>query len=85
MSSTRSFQHNVCHECGRNDVKLYRKYGSILRQDEIYCGQHLPCNRNWIVPLVEDTDGSVWGYTSVPQEAMDRWENLPDTKEEGSE
>lgn len=69
-------QHHACATCGRNDIKLYRAYGSFLRDAEIFCGAHKPAE--WYVSLVEDTDGSVWGYTSVPDEAIARWEALSD-------
>lgn len=71
-------QHNRCYICKRNTVKLYRCYGSFLRDDEILCKLHRPENLDWFVPLVEDVDGSVWGYTSVPDDAIKRWELLSD-------
>ena len=70
-------QHHKCSVCGRNDVKLYRYYGNFLREGEIYCGAHKP-GSEWLVPLVEDVDGTVWGYTSVPEDAVKRFEDLPD-------
>lgn len=72
-------QFHQCHTCQRRDVKLYRAYGSFLRDGEIFCKAHTPADQaSWYVPLVEDTDGSVWGYTSVPDEAIARWEALPE-------
>lgn len=72
-------QHHACATCGRTDVKLYRAYGSFLREAEIFCKAHVPADQaSWYVPLVEDLDGSVWGYTSVPDEAIRRWEALND-------
>lgn len=70
-------QKHKCSICQRNNVKLYRYYGSFLRDNEIYCHDHKP-NSSWIVPLIEDIDGSVWGYTSAPQDAIDRFNALPD-------
>ena len=72
--------HN-CSVCKRNGVKLYRYYGSFLRDDEIFCGTCAPkgeIEHQNLVPLCEDIDGSVWGYTSVPQDAIDRFHALPD-------
>ena len=74
-------QYHCCAICKRNDVKLYRYYGSFLRDDEILCRTHAPAghieNQN-MVPLCEDVDGSVWGYTSVRWDARERWEALPE-------
>lgn len=72
-------QHNRCVICGRNTIKLYRPYGSPLRDAEIFCKAHIPTEQaSWYVPLCEDLDGTVWGYTSVPDDAIARWQALPD-------
>ena len=74
-------QKHHCSTCKRNAVKLYRYYGSFLRDDEIFCKAHAPAGqieRQVFVPLCEDVDGSVWGYTSVPDDAIQRWEALPE-------
>jgi hypothetical protein len=72
-------QFHKCSKCKRNDIKLYRPYGEFLRDSTIKCRKHVPKdNWDWYVPMIEDTDGSVWGYTSVPPEAIDRWERLPE-------
>jgi hypothetical protein len=74
-------QHHCCAVCKRHDVRLYRYYGFFLRDEEILCRAHAPpghIERQNLVPLCEDTDGSVWGYTSVPDEAIARWEALPE-------
>ena len=77
--------HHYCAACYHSDVRLYRIYGNFLRDGEIYCNAHIPPEptRGCWVPLVEDTDGSVWGYTSAPPEALDRWRALPDYAAEG--
>lgn len=52
-----------------------------MRDDEIFCKKHAPqgyIDKQVMVPLVEDTDGSVWGYTSIPDDAIERWEGLLD-------
>lgn len=74
-------QHHRCMMCKRNTVKLYRYYGSPLRDDEIYCRACAPTDeidKQVLVPLCEDVDGTVWGYTSVPADAIARFEALPD-------
>ena len=65
-----------CATCNR-DAKLYRPYGEFLRSSRIHCARHVPDWR-WYVPMIEDVDGSVWGYTSVPYGAIQRWESFPD-------
>lgn len=74
-------QIHCCTVCKRNTVKLYRYYASFLRDEEIYCKTHAPAGqieRQHLVPLCEDVDGSVWGYTSVPEDAIARFNALPD-------
>jgi hypothetical protein len=74
-------QQHRCTVCGRNTVKLYRYYASPLRDAEIFCRTHAPAGQiqsQYLVPLCEDTDGSVWGYTSVPADAIARFAALPD-------
>jgi len=74
-------QKHCCAICQRNDIKIYRYYGLFLRDEQIFCRTHAPpghIERKNLVPLCEDEDGSVWGYTSVPPDAIARWEALPD-------
>jgi hypothetical protein len=62
-------------------ARLYRYYSSFLRDAEIFCKAHAPAGhieQQYLVPLCEDLDGSVWGYTSVPDDAIARWQALPD-------
>lgn len=74
-------QKHHCSVCKRNTVKLYRYYALFLRDNDIFCRTHAPAgqieNQN-LVPLCEDADGSVWGYTSVPEDAIARFNALPD-------
>ena len=70
---------NQCNKCKRADVRLYRSYGGIHYPDEVFCSIHIPQKERAIyVPLIEDDSGKVWGYTSVPRDAVKRWELLPD-------
>ena len=35
--------------------------------------------RGWYVPLcIDESDGSVWGYTSVPNEALNKFYSSPE-------
>jgi hypothetical protein len=71
-------RHN-CSICNTGGVKLYCPYGEFLRPERIRCRAHIPPNeQDWYIPLIEDDDGSVWGYTSAPDEHITRWEALPD-------
>ena len=68
-----------CSVCSKNDVKLYRPYSQIPEAERIRCKQHVPENAwDGYVPLIEDDDGSVWGYISVPPAAIERWRALPE-------
>lgn len=74
-------QKHCCAACKRNTVKLYRYYANFLRDEEIFCRAHAPkghIKKQYLVPLCEDVDGSVWGYTSVPEDAIAKWNALPD-------
>jgi hypothetical protein len=69
----------VCCACGARYVRLYRSYGGFLRRDDLRCNAHVPTDgRGWWVPLVEASDGSVWGYTSCPRADIERWRRLPE-------
>ena len=72
-------QRHRCAVCGRSDVRLYRYYGSFLRDSEIFCDLDAPeKSGDWLVPLCEDTDGSVWGYSSIPEDALARFYAMSD-------
>ncbi len=67
-----------CHVCKKSNVRLYREYGEFLREHRIYCAKHIG-KWNWKVPLIEDTWGNVWGYSSYPNNDIDKWLQLPNT------
>lgn len=74
----RVIQVHKCSTCQRSNVQLWRPYGEFLRDETIFCIVHLPKEKkDWYVPLIEDDDGSVWGYTSVPEDAIAMWKSLP--------
>ena len=65
-----------CSKCHVSDVRLYRPYGEFLREQRIMCFAHASThalNWGWWVPLIEDLDGSVWGYCSTPELDIQRW------------
>ena len=65
-----------CIVCGKENVKLWRSYGGFFREDEVWCKAHKP--KEWVVPLIKDKGGDVWGYTSVPDDAIEAWKKLPE-------
>lgn len=83
-----------CSECKRSDVRLYRSYGTFLRTDDLRCNAHVPDDdlplkdleilprfskkSDWWVPLIDDGEGTVWGYTSCPDKDIARWHGKPD-------
>ena len=76
-------QKHKCAVCGRRDVRLYRIYSRYLHEDEIRCKKHIPKDKaKWYVPLVEATDGTVWGYTAAPPGDTKRFNDLPEAEEE---
>lgn len=69
----------TCAKCGRGQCKLYRPYGEFLREGRIVCKADIPQGQEgWYVPLCEDVDGTVWGYTSARQDSIDYFDSLPD-------
>ncbi len=73
-------QRHKCSVCKKNYVKLYRYYSNFLRDDEIYCRGHSPeglIESESLVPLIE-RKGGVWGFGSVPHDAVKLWNTLPD-------
>lgn len=71
-----------CFTCKKKntEVRLYRPYGNFYRPKDNFCNEHLPeDSRDWYVPLWFTDDGEVWGYTSVPEEAIEAFLNLPES------
>lgn len=67
----------TCGKCGRDDVRIYRWYGSFRRSEDDRCNACLD-STDWMVPCVLDEHGNAWGYTSVPPDACDRFYDLPE-------
>ena len=69
-----------CGECGIDNVRLYRPYGHFYRPEDNRCNVHITLEqRGWYVPLcTDDRDGTVWRYTSVPPDALERFYVLPE-------
>ena len=85
-----------CADCGITGVRLYREYNTFLEHQHLSCractlieeqdetdelygsAEH---TIGWKVAAVPTEDGSTyWGYTSVPQDGVDWWDNLPKTR-----
>lgn len=72
-----------CGECGVTGVKIYRSYGMFRRPETDRCNECIdPDLQGWMVPCVLDDDGNAWGYGSVPKEACDEFDALPERSSE---
>ncbi len=67
---------NVCKKTNL-EVRLYRPYGNFYREEDNFCNEHIT-DYDWYVPLWFDENGEVWGYTSVPQETIDAFFEIPE-------
>jgi hypothetical protein len=77
--------HGKCATCKKTnlEVRLYRPYGNFYRPKDNLCNEHVPEeSRGWYVPLTFDDDGSVWGYTSVPQHLVEAFNLIPEANPE---
>lgn len=86
-ASGRAPEGYVCEACGAKGVRLYRPYSSFrvelkctactqkeqgkeLTQRDHSCG--------WMVCAVPDeSDGTWWGFTSIPEAGVRWWDGLP--------
>lgn len=68
----------VCGKCGATGVKIYRDYGMFRRPENDRCNDCLE-DPSWFVPcILDESDGSCWGYTSVPEEDCKKFYALPE-------
>lgn len=68
-----------CGKCKAKGVKIYRTYGSFYRPEDNRCNGCLTTkDLDWYVPLCMADDGSVWGYTSVPEADCLKFYALPE-------
>jgi len=84
-----------CDGCGATGVRLYRLYQAFLDGQMLRCRrcaleiqkQDKPDDASehsigWLVAAVPTEDGTTyWGYSSVPQDGVDWWNQLPKTNE----
>ena len=71
-----------CGICDKEDVRIYRPYGTFYRPETNRCNNCLTSEldkRGWYVPCILDEDGTVWGYTSAPQDAINKFYALPES------
>lgn len=76
-----------CALCGASGVKLWRPYGQFYRAHRNRCqfcaelreGRSRDANDQigWMVPLILDEKGLVWGYVAGPKADRKRWDALP--------
>lgn len=79
-----------CFKCGARRCKLWRQYQALAENIDLLC---ITCAERdqkekhnsekldtigWLVAAVptEDSD-TFWGFTSIPQDGCDWWDNLP--------
>lgn len=70
-----------CGKCKAKNVRIYRSYGTFYRPETNRCNNCLPSKldkRGWYVPCIADSDGTIWGYASVPQELCEKFYALPE-------
>jgi hypothetical protein len=86
-----------CDDCGATGVKLWREYQTFLDHQTLRCidcaqkdqkEEVEPLVRGrgdqigWLVPAVPTVEmDTFWGYTSVPDNQVDWWWDLPLRKE----
>ncbi len=78
----------MCLGCDAAGVKLWRPYQCItIDRCTLKCracaeaeqGEGLSGDAiGWMVPAVPDDTGTFWGYTSVPEPAVQWWRALPE-------
>ena len=78
-----------CDDCGATGVRLYRDYNTFLENQHLRCRacaikdqEETPKSPEhcigWLIAAVPTEDGrTFWGYTSVPSDGVDWWNNLP--------
>jgi len=69
-----------CFVCGATGVRLYRPGGMFLRASTTSCKKHQDPKWGSYLPMWIDDDGSVWGKTSAPQSALDKFNSLPEVE-----
>lgn len=82
----------VCSKCGLIKVRLWRQYQTCADNIKLLCVKCACEDQNedinnilqhrdtigWLVPAVPTEEGDTyWGYTSVPQNDVNWWYNLP--------
>lgn len=80
----------ICSDCGASGVRLYREYQTFLENQHLRCracackkqhrgpDNHSEYSIGWLVAAVPTEDGlTFWGYTSVPDDGVKWWDNLP--------
>lgn len=68
-----------CGICNVQNVRLYRCGGEFYRPENNRCNSHVTeTQRGWYIPLCPDVDGSIWGYGSIPDDALKIFYALPE-------
>lgn len=70
-----------CNICHIKNVRLYRPYGKWYNVVNNRCNVHVSLeDQGWYVPLIINNEhgGLPWGYTSVPEYAIQAFYKLPE-------
>jgi len=68
-----------CGLCGATGCRLYRPAGEFRREHRDRCNGCVTAEqRGFYVPLVVDSDGRAWGFSSVPDADCARFYALPE-------
>lgn len=78
----------ACEDCGATGVRLWREYGKFVArlrcrtclpmEARTWLDHHAdPTQAGWWVAAVPSEEGRFWGYTSIPQGALEQWVGMP--------
>jgi len=68
-----------CGLCGCTGIRLYRPHGMFRREADDRCNQCTTGqDRSYYVPLILDSDGAAWGYSSARPEDIELFSALPE-------
>lgn len=75
-----------CGACDATGVRLYRPYGEFRREVRDRCNACVnKATIQYYVPLIFDSDGMAWGFSSALCEDIARWMAQPEkTRRKGS-
>lgn len=74
----------TCGVCGKSDVRIYRPYGNVYRPEDNRCNACLTSKDfKWYIPLILDSDGSIYGYGAIPVIGWTMFDELAEASPDG--